>query len=143
MDKLKAAVQTQIDHIQMKTGKSLAELSAMVKDSGFSQHGQIREYLIRELGWGNGDANALVHAVLQTDGTRSAEAKGLTAETVLDEIYTGPGRRLRPIHDRLLAEIVSFGEFDTLPKKELRQPAAQETVRHDRAGHQHACRSWS
>ena len=117
MDKLKAAVQTQIDHIQMKTGKSLAELSAMVKDSGFSQHGQIREYLIRELGLGYGDANALVHAVLQTDGTRSAEAKGLTAETVLDEIYTGPRAALRPIHDRLLAEIVTFGEFDTLPKK--------------------------
>ena len=117
MDKLKAAVQTQIDNIQTKTGKSFAELSAMVNNCGFSQHGQIRDYLIRELGLGYGDANALVHAVRQTDGTRSAEAKGLTADTVLDEMYSGPKAGLRPIHEALLAELATFGEFETLPKK--------------------------
>ena len=117
MDKLKQAVQTQIENIQRKTGKTFDELSALVNDSGLSQHGQIREMLIRDLGLGYGDANALVHAVRQTDGTRSAEVKGLTADTILDEIYAGPRAALRPIHDALLAEIVAFGEFETLPKK--------------------------
>jgi hypothetical protein len=117
MENLKQAVQAQINNIQKKTGKTFEELSALVKGSGLTQHSQIREMLMRELGLGYGDANAMVHAVLQTDGARSAEAKGLTADTVVDEIYTGPKAGLRPIHDALMAEIVSFGEFEILPKK--------------------------
>ncbi len=117
MDTVKQAVQTQINNIQKKTGKTLAELSALVKGSGLTQHSQIREMLMRELALGYGDANALVHAVLQSDGTRVAEVKGLSAETVIDEIYSGPRAALRPIHDALMADIVTFGEFETLPKK--------------------------
>ena len=117
MDNLKQAVQTQLDNIQKKTGKSLVELSTLVKESGLTQHGQIREMFMRDLGLGHGDANSLVHAILQSDGTRVAEAKGLTADSVLDEIYTGPKAALRPIHESLMAEINALGEFEILPKK--------------------------
>jgi effector-binding domain-containing protein len=117
LDNLKQAVQTQINNIQKKTGKTLAELSALVKESGLTKHGEIRAMLMHELALGHGDANALVHAIRQSDGTRTAEAKGLSADTVLDEIYSGPRAALRPIHDALMAEIVTFGEFETLPKK--------------------------
>jgi hypothetical protein len=117
MDNLKQASQTQIENIQKKTGKTLAELSALVKDSGLTQHSQIREMLMRQLDLGYGDANALVHAILQSDGTRSAEAKGLSTDAVIDEIYAGPKVALRPIHDVLMAEIITFGAFETLPKK--------------------------
>jgi hypothetical protein len=117
MDDLKKAQQTQINNIQKKTGKTLIELAALVQNSGLTQHSQIREMLMSELGLGYGDANALVHAVLQSDGTRSAEAKGLNAETVIDEIYSGSRAALRPIHEALMAQIVTFGEFETLPKK--------------------------
>jgi hypothetical protein len=117
MDTLKQAVQAQINNIQKKTGKTFAELTALVKESGLTQHGQIREMLMRELALGYGDANALVHAVLQSDGARHAEAKGLNADSVIDELYTGPKAGLRPIHDALMAEILTFGEFEILPKK--------------------------
>lgn len=117
MDTLKSAVETQINNIQKKTGKTLEELTAFVRASGLTKHGEIREMLMRELGLGHGDANALVHAVLQSDGTRKAEAEGLTADTLLDEIYTGAKTGLRPIHEALMAQIVNFGEFETLPKK--------------------------
>jgi hypothetical protein len=117
MDNLKQAVQAQIDHIQQKTGKNFDELSALVKGSGLTQHSQIREMLMNQLGLTYGDANALVHAVLQSDGTRAAEAKGLGTDAVIDEIYSGPKAALRPIHAALMAEIVTFGEFETLPKK--------------------------
>jgi hypothetical protein len=117
MDTLKQAAQAQIDNIQKKTGKTFAELSALVMSSGLTQHSQIREMLMRELALGYGDANALVHAVLQSDGTRNAEAKGLDTDAILDEIYSGPKAALRPIHEALMAEIATFGEFETLPKK--------------------------
>jgi len=115
MSDLDQAVQTQINNIQKKTGKSFDELTAIVKNSGLTKHGQVRDMLKRELGLGHGDANALVHAVLQSDGTRAAGDK--SEAEVLDEIYSGKKADLRPIHDALMDEIVKFGEFEALPKK--------------------------
>lgn len=117
MSSLDKAIETQLNNIQTKTGKTLDELAEIVRKSGLSKHGEIREMLQRELGLGHGDANTLAHAALQSDGTSAAKAKGLSGDEVLDEIYTGPKAALRPIHDRLMLDIVQFGEFETLPKK--------------------------
>ncbi|HEY3313313.1 MAG TPA: DUF5655 domain-containing protein [Anaerolineales bacterium] len=117
MTSLDQAYQTQIDNIQKKTGKSFDELSALVKNSGLSKHSEIREMLMRELALGYGDANSLVHAVQKSDGARAAAASGLSGDAVLDEIYSGARAALRPIHEALMAEIVKFGEFESVPKK--------------------------
>ena len=115
MSSLDQAAQTQLDNIQKKTGKSLDELAGLVRKSGLTRHGEIREYLKRELGLGHGDANALVHAVLKSDGQRAAEGK--SADAVLDEIYSGAKAHMRPIHEKLMKEIDRFGEFEIAPKK--------------------------
>ncbi|MBX9604136.1 MAG: DUF4287 domain-containing protein [Bryobacteraceae bacterium] len=110
MDK---ALQTQLKNIETRTGKPLAELEAMVRKSGLAKHGELRDMLKRDLGMGHGDANTLVHYVLNMAG--SAEEKG--AGDVLDEIYTGPKAGQRPIHEKLMAEIGKFGDFEIAPKK--------------------------
>jgi hypothetical protein len=115
MSSLDQAVQTQINNIQKKTGMSLDELSAIVKKSGLSKHGEIRDMLKEKLGLGHGDANALVHAVFESDGTRAAEGK--SEDAVLDEIYSGAKAGFRPIHEKLMKEIQKFGEFEIIPKK--------------------------
>ena len=115
MKSLEEAYQTQIDNIQKKTGKSLPELAAIIQKSGLSKHAELRSMLMETLGLGYGDANALVHAVLQSDGQRAAADKGL--DQVLDEIYSGAKAALRPIHTALMARIEPLGEFETLPKK--------------------------
>ncbi len=115
MSSLDKAVQTQLENIQKKTGKSLAELSVIVQKSGLTKHGEIREMLKAKLGLGHGDANALVHAVLRSDGARDAEAK--SQDAVLDEIYSGAKAGFRPIHEKLIKEIDKFGEFEVAPKK--------------------------
>lgn len=117
MSSLTQATETQLRNIQAKTGKSLAELAALVRASGLIRHGEIRAMLQQTLGLGHGDANALVHAVLQSDGERAAEAKGASADDVLNEIYTGARAVLRPIHDALMAHITPLGEFEIVPKK--------------------------
>jgi hypothetical protein len=117
MSTLDQAIQTQLNNIQKKTGKTLDELAVLVRNSGLTKHGEIREMLKRDLGLGHGDANTLVHVVLESDGQRAAEAKGLSGDAMLDEIYSGPKTALRPIHEKLMAEITKFGEFETLPKK--------------------------
>jgi hypothetical protein len=115
MSSLDKAMQTQLDNIQKKTGRSLDELAAILRKSGLTKHGEIRDYLKRELGLGHGDANALVHAVLQSDGQRAAEGK--STDQVLDEIYAGAKAHMRPIHEKLMKEINKFGEFEIAPKK--------------------------
>lgn len=115
MSSLDQAVQTQLDNIQKKTGKSLDELAAIVRKSGLTKHGEIRDYLKRELGLGHGDANALVHAVLQSDGQRAAESK--SSDQILDEIYSDAKAHMRPIHEKLMKEINHFGAFEIAPKK--------------------------
>ncbi|MFT3891378.1 MAG: DUF5655 domain-containing protein [Anaerolineales bacterium] len=113
MSSLDQAVQTQINNIQKKTGKSFDELSTIVNNSGLTKHGEIRDMLKQKLGLGHGDANSLVHAVLKSDGTRAATGK--SDDAVLDEIYSGAG--FRPIHEELIKEVNKFGEFEIVPKK--------------------------
>ena len=90
MDK---ALATQLANIEKRTGKSLTALAAIVKSSGLTKHGAIRDMLKTDLGLGHGDANTLVHHVLKSDGASAAEAAGKSSNEVLDEIYTGPPRR--------------------------------------------------
>jgi hypothetical protein len=115
MSSLDQAIQTQINNIQKKTGKSLDQLAAIVRKSGLTKHGEIRDYLKRELGLGHGDANTLTHIVLKSDGASAAQGK--SADKVLDEIYSGPKAGFRPIHEKLMTAINKFGEFEIVPKK--------------------------
>ena len=110
MSSLDQAVQTQIDNIQKKTGKTLAELSTIAKKSGLAKHGELRDMFKEKLGLGHGDANALVHAIFASDGTRAGDA-------ILDEIYSGAKAGFRVIHEKLMKEINTFGEFEIVPKK--------------------------
>ena len=117
MSTLDQARETQLKNIQTNTGKSLAELTALIQSSGLTKHSEIREMLIRELGLGYGDATMLIHFALQSDGQSAAQAKGASIDDVVNEIYSGAKADLRPIHDRLMATISQFGEFETVPKK--------------------------
>ena len=115
MTSLEKAVQTQLVNIQKKTGMTLTELSALAKKSGLTKHGELREMFKEKLGLGHGDANALVHAIFESDGTRAAQGK--SEDTVLDEIYSGTKAGFRPIHEALMKHIDRFGEFEIVPKK--------------------------
>ncbi|MEW5765014.1 MAG: DUF5655 domain-containing protein [Acidobacteriota bacterium] len=115
MPDVQKALATQLSNIEKRTGKSLAELTAFVKASGLSKHGELVSLLKSTLGMGHGDANTLVHVALQSDG--SGAAQGLSVEQVLDGLYSGPKAALRPIHERLAAEIRKLGPFEEAPKK--------------------------
>jgi Domain of unknown function (DUF5655)/Domain of unknown function (DUF4287) len=117
MSSIDKAYQTQLQNIQKKTGKSLEELTALVKNSGLAKHGEIRDMLKRDLGLGHGDANTLVHFTLQSIPAFSEKEGSDSVSDVLDEIYTGPKANLRPIHDKLMETINQFGEFEIAPKK--------------------------
>ena len=115
MADLDKAVATQLANIEKRSGKTLAELGEILRASGLSKHGELRDYLKRELGMGHGDANTTVHVVLGSGG--AAEAAGKDSDALLDAMYGGPKAALRPIHDKLMAAMAEFGEFEIAPKK--------------------------
>ena len=115
MTDLDKAVVTQLANIEKRTGKSIAELTAIVKGSGLSKHGELVKMLKTTHGMGHGDANTLVHVALKSDG--QGAAKGLSADQVLDGLYVGPKATLRPIHDKLMKAVRKFGDFEEAPKK--------------------------
>ena len=115
MADLDKAVATQLANIEQRTGKSLAELTALVQGSGLTRHGELVAMLKSTLGMGHGDANTLVHTVRKTAGP--AAPHGAAGGAVLDGLYTGPKEALRPIHDRLLTAMRAFGPFEEAPKK--------------------------
>ena len=117
MSVLDQARETQIKNIQTKTGKSLAQLRAHIQKSGLSKHGELRALMMKDFGLGYGDANALVHYALQSDGQSAAEAKGAGAADVADELYAGQKAGLRPVHDKLMVAVEKLGEFEVAPKK--------------------------
>jgi len=106
------AVATQLANIEKRSGKSLAELAAIIKKSGLKKHGEQVAMLKADLGLGHGDANAVAHAVKQA----AAPAPPADADP-LDAIYTGASAPLRAIHERLMAGITRFGPFEVAPKK--------------------------
>jgi predicted transport protein len=115
MSDMDKAIATQLKNIETRTGKPLKELAAIVKKSGLQKHGELVAMLKSSLGMGHGDANTLVHIVLQSDG--QSAAKGLTSAEVLDGLYAGPKSGLRSIHDKLLKGMKKLGAFEEAPKK--------------------------
>lgn len=117
MSSVDAALATQLANIEKRTGKSLKELEKFVKGSGLQKHGELRDLVKKELGLGHGDANTLVHYAQKTSSAFSEETKAAGADDILAAIYTGPKAALLPIHEKIMAAIHQFGEFEIAPKK--------------------------
>ena len=115
MSDLEKAIATQLANIEKRSGKSLDELATIIRASGLAKHGEIRDMLKRDLGLGHGDANTLTHHVLKAVGQSAAGE--LSADDVVAGLYAGPKASLRPIHDKLMAEINKLGAFEIAPKK--------------------------
>ena len=117
MNSVDKAIQTQLTNIQAKAGQTLDQLRTVLQQSGLTKHSEIRAMFQRDLGLGYGDANMLTHALLATNTEGAAGGQAAAPGNPADSLYTGAKAALRPIHDRLMAEIEPFGDFEIAPKK--------------------------
>ena len=113
------AVRTQLDNLQKRSGLTLAALHAKLRASGLAKHGELRDWLKRELGMGHGDANLVVTLYLATARRRLGD----------DDVDRRRGRRragrdLRRPEGRDAADprqadggYRRFGAFEVAPKK--------------------------
>ena len=107
------ALASQLRNLQDRSGRSLDELYGVLRHSGLTKHGELRDLLKTKLGMGHGDANTLVHTYLKAGSGDAAPGETDPA----DEIYAGPKAALRPIHERLMAGIERLGAFEVATKK--------------------------
>jgi hypothetical protein len=120
MDK---ATETLLANLQKRSGKTLDELTALVRNSGATKHGQAVAMLKETLGMGHGDANMVAHLTFSperiygTAGDAAGAGSGASVDAELERIYSGPKAALRTIHERVMQEIEKLGEFEQAPKK--------------------------
>lgn len=108
------ATATMIRNLQEKTGKSLEQWVTVVRKLGDKKHGEVVSHLKESHGMGHGYANLVAHAA--RGGLAPTDAGG-GAELVAAQ-FAGPKASLRPIYDRLAAELGRFGaDVELAPKK--------------------------
>lgn len=103
------ALQTMLNNIPDKTGKTLGEWKVVLADSGFEKYGQMLKLLKTEHGVTHGFANLIV-TKFREDG--SGDIDLVAAQ------YSGGKAELRPIYDVILAYAKSLGDdVEVAPKK--------------------------
>lgn len=111
------ALEAQLQNLQQRSGHSLAELYALLRSSGLSRHGELRDHLKQSLGMGYGDANTLVHLYLAQTAPAPTPPAADGQDSVLDALYAGPKAALRPVHEALMQTAQALGDFEIAPKK--------------------------
>jgi hypothetical protein len=106
-------LKTQVRNIEARYGRSMADWTEVVRQSGRSRHGEILALLKTEHRMSHGDANRV--ALVTRDAIAgSPPAAGDPTEA----LYAGRAAALRQIHDRLLATINGFGgDIEVAPKR--------------------------
>lgn len=105
---MEKALQTMIDNMPEKTGKSLNEWKSILETKTFAKHSEAVNYLKKEHNVTHGFANTIV--------TLSKEENNSPADLV-DQQYKGK-ENLIPIYDALLNVVKSLGDNVTItPKK--------------------------
>jgi predicted transport protein len=105
MDK---ALQTMIDNMPEKTGKSLDEWKAILKKQSFTKHSEGVKFLKSEHGVTHGFANTIVSL---------SKEENNSSEDLVAEQYKGK-ETLQPIYDNLISYVNSLGNDVTItPKK--------------------------
>jgi len=110
---VEAATATMIRNLEQKTGKTLPQWIAVLGKKQELKHGEIVAHL-KQHGLTHGYANLVAHAARGGLAT-GAEGEG---DALIAAQYAGDKSALRPIYDRLAAELRKFGPDVMLsPKK--------------------------
>lgn len=112
-DAIDPQVQTMLDNMPEKTGKSLEDWIKILAASGLEKHGEMLKLLKGEHGVTHGYANTISHLY------RQRAAGGPPPEQdLVDAQFAGPKAGLRPIYETILKAAEGFGaDVEIAPKK--------------------------
>jgi predicted transport protein len=109
MDK---TVSTMLENLKAKTGNKLEEWKVIISKAGLSKHGEIVKFLKETHNVTHGYASEIALKAIGSDADSATD----TDELIVSQ-YKGK-EQLKPIYDKLIAEIEKFdGDFEIAPKK--------------------------
>ena len=114
MGSVDQALASQLRNLQDRSGRSLDELYGMLRSSGLSKHGELRDLLKTKLGMGHGDANTLVHTYLQGRVERCDAGRDRSRRRDLRGPEGGPAPDPRSLHGRHRR---ASAPYEVAPKK--------------------------
>ncbi len=101
-------LQTMINNMPEKTGKSLDEWKSILKEKNYAKHSEAVNFLKNEHGVSHGFANTIVH-LSKDEQTEEVD--------LVDAQFKGK-ENLRPIYERFKAEALKLGDdIQVVPKK--------------------------
>ena len=101
-----------VANLKEKTGKTLEQWVGIARKSGLARHGEIVKHLKGEHGLTHGYANLVALKTLEPAGGAAGGDDLVAAQ------YAGKKAALRPIYDRLVAELGKLGQdVEIAPKK--------------------------
>ncbi len=108
------ALQSMLDSLKAKTGRSLEDWAKVAANSGLEKHGAIVAFLKKDHGITHGYANLIAHSTLKSDAASVSE-QGVD---LVAAQYSGAKAGLRPVYDALEKKIRAFGQdVELAPKK--------------------------
>ena len=107
------ALQTMVNNMPEKTGKSLEEWYALIKGRGLEKHGEIMKLLKDENGVSHGFANTITILYRrQADGAQPSD------EDMVAKQYEGAKAGLKPLYEEIIEKVKGFGsDVKIAPKK--------------------------
>lgn len=111
MNSIDQAFNTMIGNLHKNTGKTLEQWIEIVNKKNFTKHGEIIKYLKEEHAFSHGFANLVAHRSKGSDAQSATDTNEL-----IEKQYKGK-ELLRPLYDRLMTEILKFGnDIEVAPK---------------------------
>ncbi len=102
---------TMKDNLYKNTGKTLEQWIEIVQQKNFAKHGEIISFLKEEHGFTYGFANLVAHKSKGSDAGSVEDSSEL-----IEKQYKGK-EDLRPLYEKLMAEILKFGnDIEVAPK---------------------------
>ena len=106
-------IEAQARNIEARYGKTMPEWFAVIAASGLSKHTEVVAMLKAEHSMAHGAAHRV--SLLYREAAAPAPA---SADAAVGALYSGKKASLRPLHDRLITVIGTFGpDVTTAPKK--------------------------
>lgn len=93
------------ESLQAKTGKPFEEWLEIARASKLAKHGEVVKFLKENHGLGHGYANLLAHTLFSSAAMLSDDR-----DAFIEQQYAGGKAALRPIYDRVLSIVRSFGD---------------------------------
>lgn len=99
-------------NLKTKTGKDLAEWTAVAKAHGATKHAALMAWLKGEHGLTHGYANTIALKA------RESDAASIGEEDLTAQMFAGPKAAIRPVYDKVMALVAALGsDVELAPKK--------------------------